>query len=305
MHTLATTESPHLQTTSVDVKNIVAATDLSRSSAVAMRTAVRLARRFGATLHIIYAAELPVYELDLSSMGQTLEQAQVEGLRAELHGFVSRFPALRAVKTTETIVRGPAPEAVRDLVHREAADLVVIGSHGRTGIMKALMGSVAEKIVRAVSCPVVICGPHCSARTKPTGSILFATSLAPGDLRAAQYAVSVMNRTDAQLNVLYVSAEASTSSAEGAARSHFEKLEELRHLVSHTPEKAHRFGFQVEIGPVAEKIEDAADECDAGLIVIGLDSQGPLADHIPFNTHTHVIRNARCPVMIVPRLAAQ
>lgn len=86
-------------------------------------------------------------------------------------------------------------------------DLIVLGTHGRTGWGKVLLGSVAESIFRKAPCPVVTVGPHCSADPKRSvefHQIVFATNFSPESLVAAPYAVSLAQENQAKLTLLHV-----------------------------------------------------------------------------------------------------
>lgn len=132
-------------------RTIVVTTDFSANSAVAVAPAVEIARQFGARIVLLHALEgaspdPEVVALELAGMAaMAKEQLQEFGAR-EIGG--------RAPWEAE-VVFGPAYVAVTDAAVRRHADLIVVATHGRTGLKHLLLGSVAERIARTATCPVL------------------------------------------------------------------------------------------------------------------------------------------------------
>jgi nucleotide-binding universal stress UspA family protein len=139
-------------TTSVGWKTIVLATDGSKYSAVASARAIAFARSYGGELKVLsvvdvpteFYAEAPQAVDDLvrkakSYVADVKKQAETAGVKAET--FVGE---------------AEAHEAVNNLAREQKADMIVIGSHGRTGLRRLLMGSVAEKVIGYATCPVLV-----------------------------------------------------------------------------------------------------------------------------------------------------
>jgi universal stress protein A len=152
----------------VSPKHILAATDLEESSLPALRMAVDLAEGLGARLTLVHVIEpiasppgLEAYALE--GMPADWEQ-RVE--RGRLGAVGRRLEALLAdhgrpgVQTSTHIISGLMPGALVDCAAELGADLLVLGTHGRSGVAHFLLGSVAEKVVRASPCPVLTVRPH-------------------------------------------------------------------------------------------------------------------------------------------------
>jgi len=120
------------------VSRILVATDFSQPSEVAVRAAANHARLLGARLHLLHV----VWPGSDATPSPRLEQL-AEGLRGD---------GLTVVTAVESGL--PGPEIVR-YATREAIDLIVVGTHGRTGVTRALIGSVAERVIRTAPCPVL------------------------------------------------------------------------------------------------------------------------------------------------------
>jgi len=133
--------------------NILVPTDGSAASEGAVEHAIELANQYGATVHALYVVDTGAY----SSM-EVGSDIVVEALREEGEQAVERVAseAEDAGVAVETSVRtGIAHRAIDEYVNEEGIDLVVMGTHGRTGVGRFLLGSVAEKVVRTADAPVM------------------------------------------------------------------------------------------------------------------------------------------------------
>jgi nucleotide-binding universal stress UspA family protein len=141
------------------MKTVLHATDFSASARPAFRVAVDWARRLRARLHLLYVVTPPAVVLEDSFLSvRSWRELEAEGLRAAR----KRLAALQAearkagVTSAATIVRSEVPfEAIARAARRLHADLVVVGTHGRTGLARVALGSVAERVVALSPCPVL------------------------------------------------------------------------------------------------------------------------------------------------------
>jgi nucleotide-binding universal stress UspA family protein len=131
------------------IQRILCPTDFSVHSAAALQYAVSLARDSRATIILLHVAEpIPVHrEVPYA----TIYEPDINGLRGQLDA-VAIDPAVKVIRR---VVLGSPLEAVLEVAEEEHADLIVMGTHGRTGIAHMLIGSVAEQMMRAAPCPVL------------------------------------------------------------------------------------------------------------------------------------------------------
>lgn len=134
-------------------KSILVPTDFSDHAAYALAYAFALADKLGATVHLVNAIGAALPELTV-----TLTRPMFDSMRAQsLEGMkelIARRPA--GVRIGELIVKdGDARDAIIEAAHDVAADLIVMGTHGRRGLRRVLLGSVAETMVRRAPCPVL------------------------------------------------------------------------------------------------------------------------------------------------------
>ena len=143
--------------------NILHPTDFSESSQLACAKAVDLARQCGAKLTVIH-----VYVEPLMSEGF----AYVPDIRPELEEQLARVAEDQPFAEIGRVLRVGIPaETIVDYAKEHNCDLIVIGTHGRTGLTHVLMGSVAEKVVRLAECPVMVVGLRTAEKAKPISPI--------------------------------------------------------------------------------------------------------------------------------------
>ncbi len=126
-------------------------TDFSHCGDAALRLATALARDCGATLIIVHVEEPPI-AYGGGEMYYGVPEPASEDLQRMLEQVV---PTDRAVPYEHRLVTGDPASAVAQLAAEENADMIVMGTHGRTGLTRLLMGSVAEAVVRRAPCPVL------------------------------------------------------------------------------------------------------------------------------------------------------
>lgn len=283
----------------IEIKRILVPCDFSAFSARALERAAAIARWYEARLTVLHVVPL----------AQDLPPREVAA--AELARFVE--PARDAGVPIETAVAEGDP--VREILGRASesrADLLVIGTHGRGGFERWVLGSVTEKVLRKAPCPVLTVSGHGSAPAPAAlKSILCPVDFSEASLRALEYAFSLAQETDARLTLLHVVRELPAASDPASfdvsgyrARVLEEARRRLHGLVPAgvrdwcTPEE------RVATGKPHREIVGAAQAQAAGLIVMGVHGRG-VVDLALFGSTTHqVVRAADCPVLTIRTAAA-
>jgi nucleotide-binding universal stress UspA family protein len=135
---------------------ILHSTDFSSCSECAFQIAVDLAKEHQATLLVLHVVE--TLGAENVTYGEAVSQVQPEGYHHRLwEDFCRRIPSVATALTVEPLLAEGDPAKEIDRIARARhCDLVVMGTHGRTGLEHLLMGSVAERVVRYVPCPVLV-----------------------------------------------------------------------------------------------------------------------------------------------------
>lgn len=144
------------------MKRILVPTDFSEFSRQATRYACELAAKFESQIDLLHVIESPV--MAMPSPGSPFPEELLEGIQHHTKQQMERWMKVdqqeQSLDVTRTILRGtPFLEIIR-FASRHNSDLIVIGTHGRSGLVHALIGSVAEKVVRKAPCPVLSVRPE-------------------------------------------------------------------------------------------------------------------------------------------------
>jgi nucleotide-binding universal stress UspA family protein len=294
----ATTEkivSAHLETTHLKFGTILLATDFSANAKLALRVAARFGKNYDSKL-VLFHSVLPVI------VAPELPSAS-EALKAETDAAKREMKKLAEILTDDLIRYqmvvhcGRAVEGIRAVAASHKADLIVMGSHGASGLEKLALGSVAEAVLRHSHVPVLVVGPRCNlaSNVEQYTSVLLATDLNLGCLRATQYAASIAEENNAKLTLVHVEREISNLSE--AARKDLEK--KLCSLLPNDAALWCRPKVRLEFGDPSTQIVSAALAEEADLVVVGTHDTGALSDHAPWSVISKLIRGLLCPVLAV------
>jgi nucleotide-binding universal stress UspA family protein len=137
----------------IELRRILVPTDFSETSAAALRYGVELARRFTARLYLLHVPDRPG-----DAAGAEYPIGLFETMQNAAHDELRQLLTAREVRELQPAcamrIGLPADEIVRHALDHDV-DLIVMGTHGREGISRVLLGSVAEKVVRRAPCPVL------------------------------------------------------------------------------------------------------------------------------------------------------
>jgi nucleotide-binding universal stress UspA family protein len=286
----------------VAFRNVLMATDFSKCSERALRYAIGIARRYGATLHLFHWVDPTAYRM----VGEDAVQMACEAAWRDIQQLDTDLAVkglLRSMEDKLIVEEGELSEILPRVIASHSIDAIVIGTHGRTGWRKMLLGSVAEKIFREVLCPVLTVGPNVvRSHVKDEGAhdILFPTDFSPQSRAAEAYAFSVATKYNGRLTLLrVVESQAKAREPECAERAsaELESLAALHHRETGNTE------FMVKIGPPADVILRAAGQKRADLIVLGVKARHAFADRLMWPNAYRIVCESLCPVLTVRTLA--
>jgi len=295
-------------------QTVVVATDLSEAADEAVRQAHERAQAPGARLIVVHVIPnlmpsdplFPQLEQEMVLALPALQERITEQVSQRIETLTGR-----KADEFEVVVEAGIPHAV--IVQRAEqrhADLVVVGSHGSSGVTRILLGSVADKVVRHAHCPVLV-----ARHTPKSGKILVATDFSDPSLPAVAAAGEEARRAGARATILNSidlgpALAESASMAFGAPSYGFspEVRKDLRDAVDGMLANAlSRYGIEgdrfVAHGPAAPAILRYADQLQAELIVVGTIGRTGLPRLLLGSVAEVVVRSARCSVLVV-RLSA-
>lgn len=286
-------------------RKIVIATDFSSSGDRASEVAIEWAVRSGAELHWVHGVEHLTEATPTSAW--PLLQAHVGRARLRASQMLDEWAGRareRGLESSAQCVDAPAARGVVEVMEKVGADCAIVGSHGHTGIRRALLGSVAEHIVRNAPCRVLVVRGEVSPLSP--GRILLGDDLAPESGPARSEAIELARELHVGLEVVhaldpgipYLSAlevvlpgtlvdeireEARTRMAE-VARDEASGLEIENVVASERP---------------ADALCDRAEQTGAGLVVVGSHNRQGAERVLLGSVAERVVRHAPCSVLVV------
>jgi len=289
------------------LQTIVHPTDFSESSAHALRLAGHLAGTHGLRLVVLHVAETPTAPPPHEGPKGAAGTAGVKRHQVQLEERIAGLRASHSDLAVEGhIAEGHAVESILRSVAALKGDLIVMGSHGRTGLSRVLLGSVAERVARQATCPVLIVkGPHSLSHQPPTtgptesGTPPFQTIIVPTDFsersRGALNVAAALAGVGTRVIVVHVAGPVHI-----ASEGYFEALDErLREFTIAKP------GVEVEFvlgeGDAAEEVIHLARQAERPLIVMPSHGRTGLDRLFIGSVAEKVLRGAVCPVLILRR----
>jgi len=276
----------------VTLDSVLVATDFSTVSKQAVLYATAIARRHNSKLFIAHVVT------------SRSESALMEGWRAGQAEITAQLIANRldGIEHELIVKTGQVGEVLSRLIAEKRIDLMVVGTRGRTGVLKALLGSVAENVFRRASCPVLTVGPNISSQNPEVGPerILAATGFAAHSVFGVRYAMGLAQALHSSIALLHVVTEGRELSGEVKSRVSTESIAKLRGLISAAVHLASEPMLFVEFGSAVEKILQTAAAWNANLIVLGLRNiHEASTGRATWASAYEIVSKANCPVLTV------
>ena len=142
-------------------KHILVPTDLSEGAEEALDYACELAAQFGATIHLLNVISIPA--LGVPELGVAMASSVIDSLIQDNKAALDTLAQRKCGKATmgqQLLRTGDARDVIINAAKELGVDLIVMGTHGRRGVSRALLGSVAETVVRSAPCPVLTVRTH-------------------------------------------------------------------------------------------------------------------------------------------------
>ena len=291
----------------MQLKSILCPIDFSDFSAAAYQYALSLAEYYKARIVALHVVELWKYPFadyaahaaDYAKFSRALN----EGGEVQLQRFVKEYSA--AGPQPELVVHlGNAPNCILSFAQSENIEVIVMGTHGRRGFDRLVLGSTTDRVMRKAACPVlVVSNPshnplgtgldgHC--RLSP---IVYCTDFSTNSERALGYAISLAAEYSAELTLLHVAEPPRDRARTQAIIA--ECTEELDKLIPEAERKNLNVRSAVRFGKPYEEIVRHATEAQSGLIIMTARG-GDAVDRAVFGSATYrVIQFGPCPVLAI------
>lgn len=281
-------------TTDIAFKNILFLTDFSEASESALAYALGFAKHFGAQIYPAHACD-PVI-LAEGTTANILDRI-IENSRLQLE----KLAKDKNIKGPILFTEGPAEIAFPRWIAENGIDLVVVGTHGRRGLQRLLMGSTAEFVFRNANCPVLTVGPHVAVRPYNgfvAENILFPTDLGAHAEFACSYALSFAHESRGRLTLMHVvpletAFQRDTTELTSAATAKLGLLIPSDAKLWCSPEVV------VEVGDPVIEVQGYAVKERPDLIVLGLPKNKEFSAHFRTGVTYKLVCSAPCPVLTI------
>ncbi len=295
------------------IRDMLVAIDFSDESFRALEYALPLAKRFDASVHVIYVYD---GEHQFSSTPMTPELFDDIEVARHLRQELQRRFAM-GVRPKQCHVRSGRPFQEICMSAKDIkADLVVVATRGRSGFEHLTLGSTAEKVVRHAACPILVVrrGASGPIRTDANGIVL-QKILVPVDFsecakEGAKYASAFATRVGTDVRLIHIVHPADYMAAAGFAEglewppiiesARLNAEDRLDELVNFLPLVGIDAETEVEIGQPVEKLAEATKRSDIDMVIMSTHGYTGLRHALIGSTAEQLVRRAHCPVLVVP-----
>ena len=284
---------------SIKLSNIIFATDFSNASESALPFVAVIARRYKSKAYLAHVVTTEPYPGMVPEAVPDLMQEAKRGAERQLEVLANSKP-FDGIRSEVLVGQGELCGTLMRWIRDHEINLLVIGTHGRRGLKRFLLGSLAEEIFRNSPIPVLTVGPHVRIRTQGETSfrhILFPTALSEKSRLVAFYAVSLATEYSARLTVLHVLPRPKINKPHPRLLN-VEMKQTMGDLI---PEGkcSGEIDTLVEYGDPADTILSIARTANTDLIVMGVRQADALVTHMEENIAYRVVTEADCPVLTV------
>lgn len=285
------------------IREIVVPVDFSPCSKAALARASTIAEQSGATLHLLHAVPPIPYPAPVEFGVPTAVTEEIEaGVRAKLGEWAAELEAAGRAVSQEIVLRPPV-DAIEEAVRTRGADLVVMGTHGHTGLKHLLLGSVAERTLRTVPCPVLAVKEHDGAHR--VDRILLCTDFSEHAERAATHAIDWAETLGAEVHLAHAVTPAVPAYAELPPPPEYvgQAREAARRELETAQRRIEDAGLactpHLLEGEAAGALAELAERREIDLVVIGTRGRTGLKHVVLGSVAERVVRLLPCPVLVV------
>jgi len=286
----------------IRIKNILCPVDFFPASLRAYEYALKLASNYDADVHVVHVVSplFPAaYDFPLNVSEYT--GAVQKQARSELIKLAKKAKQAR-VRFHSELPNGGIDDEIHKALKRTAADLVVMGTHGRRGFERWILGSEADRLLRSCPVPLLTIGAGKGVRTAPPSikRILVTTDFSPGTSEALKYAFSIAQESQARITLLHVVDQVTVGAVALAPATVDAVRRQLEKLVPAEARPWCEVKTRVENGVPYQTILEIQGSEKADLLVMNVHGKGLLDRALLGSTAERVVRGAVCPVLLIP-----
>lgn len=287
----------------LEIKKILCPVDFSEFSATAYDYAHSLARHYKAKLLVQHVTE-PVIPVPSQYVSQPVIDQVYAYQVAEAEEKIRELATRRSLDEVEhevVLERGGVADSILEFADSQKMDLIVMGTHGKRGLDRLVLGSVTERVLRKAHCPVLAV-PRLAQKTRPEAEpvhlrkILYCTDFNEDSPRALEYAFLLACEYKAEVSLLHVVGRSSEKKLESETQ---EALQQLEAAIPDNVKTCATVRPAVRAGKPYEQILEHAAETESDLIIMGVRGRSAVNLALFGSTTYRVIQLGSCPVLVV------
>jgi nucleotide-binding universal stress UspA family protein len=284
-------------------RNVLFAADFSAASNNAWWYALAVARHYQSKLFVAHVLSPAAYvSVPPELLGEAKKRTMIDA-NAKITHLQQRQKGATMLESEALLREGDVANVLLHLVSEHNIDLLVVATRGHQHLKRLLLGSVAEKLFRQASCPVLVVPEKArmsAAHVLGIHRIVCPSDFSPASSAALDFAIQLAVEYEAQLILVHVAAGPALNSVQQMHRFTESIKGRLQRLLSAPHGLASEPRFEVAFGAPAERISRIAVEYQSDLAVVGVHSAGPAQAHQYERTAYKVIRWSQCPVLTIP-----
>jgi nucleotide-binding universal stress UspA family protein len=277
------------------LRSILFATDFSDESMHALPYVTGIAKRLGSSVYLAHIVAPSPLVASAPEVAPSLYAGIRDQAEAQLTA-LALSPQLAETGARTMVGSGPIGDELCNMAGENKIDLIVAGTHGRTGVRKLLLGSVVEEICRVAPCPVLTVGPALATKSEiKFRQILFPTDLSEDSKRIVPYLRQIAEEYHADITVLHVMPEELAANPDAAVLA-----EPIRTTMIHTFERelgGSQLEFLIGFGETVETILRTARAKNADLIAMGIHNTFLPGVQLRSSSAYRIMAGAHCPVL--------
>jgi len=277
------------------LSNILFATDFSEASMHALPYVAGIAGKLRSSVYLCHIVEPNPLVFSAPEAAPRLYEGMRDQAITQLEA-LAHSPELKDLDPKTVVSEGAIRDALPNLIAEKKIDLIVMGTHGRTGMRRFLLGSAVEAVCRVATCPMLTVGPSLASRLATRFSrILFPTDLSDDSKRILPYLRQMAEEYQSEITVLHVMPEELVQNPDAAKLA-----EPIRNTLIHTfePElSALKVEFLVGFGETVETVLRTARAKRVDLIAMGIHNAFLPGVQLRSSTVYRIMAGAHCPVL--------
>ena len=277
------------------LRNILFATDFSEASMHALPYVAGFAGKLGSSVYLCHIVEPNPLVFSAPEAGPSLYEVMREHATTQLEA-LAHSQELKDLDPKTVVAQGGIGDALPNVVAENKIDLIVMGTHGRTGMRRLLLGSAVEAVCRVATCPVLTVGPSLALRPAATfGRILFPTDLSDDSKRILPYLRQMAEEYRSEITILHVMPEELVSNPDATKLA-----EPIRKTLIQTfePELCGlKVEFSIGFGETVETVLRTARAKKVDLIAMGIHNAFLPGVQLKSSTAYRIMAGAHCPVL--------